>query len=1057
MIANSNAFSFEIETAYRTYAFGCEDELTREKWVTALTVAREISIVNNSTYKMQLDAILQLNGNEIIKFAEMFKKQGALFNAIVLEKQAPLIPTQDDFGFNTEDIHEISTFLQQEMLAAGLSNKLLSILQEFLLIPAGASVAWTAICDGVKKVRKVTERIINSGRYMDNGNEDGDETPSLSLDECFDEEEENIVSFSELLRKKGEESGSAYAEVSRLAVSVISKDQQNADLRENITKLEQKIEKLKLDNAATSMTKTAKLAAQLSEIEAELESEKLRAKSLEDRVKEVEELLLKQKEEFEASTAKYEAKNSEHLTAIEELRKQLFEKQNEQPNLHASTDSSTIIPVTTTTTTTPSVIAVNGTPEEDKLKKYKKMLKVLPDAAVRHKMSLDKFSSEEIDAFFASHSPVPPPSSASFSAKESSSSTETDGLDKYRRLKKVLSEESVRKKMADDGNEPHTIETFFHNIRNNNNLSNQVDSELFETPKKVEFSEKFAKYERMKKVLPLNTVRQKMINDGFPLEEIQAYLGDKVGSESSGVSSGEPKVGSVTKAVVEEGPPEGMEAKVTTLVPSVKLKGLFWTKLKPSEINGTLFYKLFDFSLPSSLLSDVDTLFAARVPQSTPATPATDENGNPFISPSASNRLISILDSKRVQSILIFMSKLKRNPEEIMGIIIELDPDVLTHELTNTLLKILPTAEEANALHNFPDPSRLDEASQFCFYVNRIPRVNARLQCHEIAFSWYNAISSVSTQLGILQSACDELNQAQKHMESVFAMILSLGNYLNAGTKWGNAYGFQLDTVNKLSTLKAAKSNHGSLIHVLATLVTVNIPELLPISQSWVAIAAATEVSLQQILSEVSQLDQQVNRMNSEFVKIREGRENPGLDGQLETSKGPVTHPLQKRLDQFLRYSKPKMTTVKALAKAVEANVAAMMSLYGLKLVLHIEEDACKGFFSVISNFFRSLRTAADENIKRKKALEKAAREAATAKAKQEKAELKKSASTESTPVRKTERPTTIRRSRPMPKDNIFDSFHCNQEAVTNAVVNEFLNKRQRYNIKSLRLICFII
>jgi len=410
--------------------------------------------------------------------------------------------------------------------------------------------------------------------------------------------------------------------------------------------------------------------------------------------------------------------------------------------------------------------------------------------------------------------------------------------------------------------------------------------------------------------------------------------------------------------------------------------------------------------------------------------------------------LISVLEPKRIQNILILMGKLRQGPEEVMNLIISLDPDVLTHEVTTTILRVLPSTDELNAVKNFSDPLRLDQASRFCFHLNRIPRLTQRLQCHEIAFSWHNTMATASMQLGILQSACDELHQAHKYMETVFAMILALGNYLNADSKWGKAYGFQLDTVQKLGAMKATKATQGSLLHVLTTLICENLPELLPLSQSWVAITAAAEFSLQQLLADVAQLDQQVTKLNNEFVRIKEGRENEGLDGVVETSKGPTTHPLQKRLDQFLRYAKPKMAHVRAISKSAEVNVAYIMGLFGEKLSLNSGEegDSCRAFFGVVASFFRSLRVAADENSKRKKLQEKAAREAIDAKAKAERVEAKKRQQGKATDSPASSAPGTPQKqpaqSNNVPKENIFVSFHSTQEASTDAVVADFLNKK---------------
>ena len=50
--------------------------------------------------------------------------------------------------------------------------------------------------------------------------------------------------------------------------------------------------------------------------------------------------------------------------------------------------------------------------------------------------------------------------------------------------------------------------------------------------------------------------------------------------------------------------------------------------------------------------------------------------------------------------------------------------------------------------------------------------------------------------------------------------------------------------------------------------------------------------------------------MNQEFLRIKDGQENAGLDGALETNTGPVTYPLHKRLNEFLIFAKPKVKNV---------------------------------------------------------------------------------------------------------------------------------------------------
>ncbi len=61
-------------------------------------------------------------------------------------------------------------------------------------------------------------------------------------------------------------------------------------------------------------------------------------------------------------------------------------------------------------------------------------------------------------------------------------------------------------------------------------------------------------------------------------------------------------------------------------------------------------------------------------------------------------------------------------PEEIMNILVDLDPTVLTHDLCTTLIAILPSAEELATIQKFTNPEELDSASKLYFHFNRIPR-----------------------------------------------------------------------------------------------------------------------------------------------------------------------------------------------------------------------------------------------------------------------------------------------------------------------------------------------
>ena len=56
---------------------------------------------------------------------------------------------------------------------------------------------------------------------------------------------------------------------------------------------------------------------------------------------------------------------------------------------------------------------------------------------------------------------------------------------------------------------------------------------------------------------------------------------------------------------------------------------------------------------------------------------------------------------------------------------------------------------------------------------------------------------------------------------------------------------------------------------------------------------------------------------------------------------------------------------MKAELKTIERTVTQLMAHYGEKFSVDGDEDQFKKFFAAITNFYRSLRTATDDNIKR--------------------------------------------------------------------------------------------
>jgi hypothetical protein len=250
-----------------------------------------------------------------------------------------------------------------------------------------------------------------------------------------------------------------------------------------------------------------------------------------------------------------------------------------------------------------------------------------------------------------------------------------------------------------------------------------------------------------------------------------------------------------------------------------------------------------------------------------------------------------------------------------------------------------------------------------------------------------------------------------------------------------------LDIFAKFSNLKST-NQHESLMHFLARQAELHSPSLLEISSKWVAIWAAADMSYKQICADVMNLDTLVNKMNSEFTRIKDSKDNIGLDGKMEDCKGPAMNPLHRRLNTFLLVAKPRIASIRTQMKNVEGAIQKEMAKYGENMK-DGEGDASKTFFTTIATFARSFTAACDENTAKRLAAEKAAnalsqKESKAAAAAAGPAAVGGSgAHTPSGPAAKAK------------TENIFGMFHSAQEASSDDVIAEFKLKMAKRMAKN--------
>ncbi|CAH0407032.1 unnamed protein product [Chilo suppressalis] len=178
---------------------------------------------------------------------------------------------------------------------------------------------------------------------------------------------------------------------------------------------------------------------------------------------------------------------------------------------------------------------------------------------------------------------------------------------------------------------------------------------------------------------------------------------------------------------------------------------------------------------------------------------------------------VKILDSKRSQNVGILAQSLHVEFSEIENAIYNFDTSVVSLEALQQIYELRATEEEQmlikEHLKTKPDIP-LDKPEAFLHDLSGIPNFAERITCFMFQAEFEDAISTTMHKLDNLKHTCEFL-MTNESLKKLFAIILTLGNYMNGGNgQRGQADGFGLEILSKLKDVKSKQSNV-TLLHFI--------------------------------------------------------------------------------------------------------------------------------------------------------------------------------------------------------------------------------------------------
>ncbi|RVX18609.1 Formin-like protein 8 [Vitis vinifera] len=180
-------------------------------------------------------------------------------------------------------------------------------------------------------------------------------------------------------------------------------------------------------------------------------------------------------------------------------------------------------------------------------------------------------------------------------------------------------------------------------------------------------------------------------------------------------------------------------------------------------------------------------------------------NNKPVTSSSSNSALptqIFILEPRKSQNTAIVLRSLAVSRREILDALLE--GQGLTTDTLEKLTKISPTQEEESKILQFNgNPTKLADAESFLYHILKVvPSAFMRFNAMLFRTNYDPEILHLKESLQTLELACKELRSRGLFLKLLEA-ILKAGNRMNAGTARGNAQGFNLSALRRLSDVKS--------------------------------------------------------------------------------------------------------------------------------------------------------------------------------------------------------------------------------------------------------------
>uniref|UniRef100_A0A8C8GGZ3 Diaphanous-related formin 2 n=1 Tax=Oncorhynchus tshawytscha TaxID=74940 RepID=A0A8C8GGZ3_ONCTS len=307
--------------------------------------------------------------------------------------------------------------------------------------------------------------------------------------------------------------------------------------------------------------------------------------------------------------------------------------------------------------------------------------------------------------------------------------------------------------------------------------------------------------------------------------------------------------------------PYGLEAK-KTYKPEVVMKRVNWSKIVPQEMAENCFWiKVKEEKFENQeFFEQLSLSFSSR----TKVKNEVDETDARVTQFKKKAKELRILDAKTAQNLSIFLGSFRLPYEEIRDIVLEVDEGRLSESLIQNLIKNLPEQKELSALAELKNEYEdLCEPEQFGIVMSSVKLLRSRLNGILFKLTFEEQVNNIRPDIMNVTFACEEVKKSDS-FSKLLEMVLLVGNYMNAGSRNAQTFGFNISFLCKLRDTKSADQNT-TLLHFLAEKCDEKYPEILRFPEELQHVERASKVSAEILKSSLSTMERHIQRLENDI------------------------------------------------------------------------------------------------------------------------------------------------------------------------------------------------